>query len=66
MIFLTKKLPKIIRHKLTGNMYKIYQKDLQICFDFMNVILLYRDQTHVSPTHVVIFRVVGARIQIYL
>ena len=47
-------------------MYKIYQKDLQICFDFMNVILLYSDQTHVSATHVVIFRVVGARIQIFL
>jgi hypothetical protein len=33
---------------------------------FMNVILLYGDHRHVSATRVAIFRVVSARIQIYL
>jgi len=32
-------------------------------FGFMNVILLHSDHRHVSATHVVIFRVVSARIQ---
>jgi len=33
-------------------------------FGYMNVILLYSNHQHVSATHVDIFRVVGARIQI--
>jgi len=33
-------------------------------FGFMNVILLYSDLRHASATHVVIFRMVSARIQI--
>jgi hypothetical protein len=35
-------------------------------FEFMNVILLYSDQRRVSGTHVTIFSVVSARIQICL
>jgi hypothetical protein len=35
-------------------------------FDYMNLILLYSDQRHVSATHVAILRVKSARIQIYL
>jgi len=35
-------------------------------FRFMNVILLYSDHRHVSASRVTIFRVVSARIQIYL
>jgi hypothetical protein len=35
-------------------------------FRFMNVILLHSDHQHVSTTRVAIFRVVSARIQIYL
>jgi len=33
---------------------------------FMNVILLFIDHQHVVATHVAIFRMVSARIQIYL
>ena len=32
---------------------------------FVNVIVLYSDHRHVSATHVVIFRAVSARLQIY-
>jgi hypothetical protein len=35
-------------------------------FGGMNVILLHSDQQHVLVTHVAIFRVVRARIQVYL
>jgi len=35
-------------------------------FGFMNVILLYSDHRHVSATHMAIFRLVGAKIQLYL
>jgi hypothetical protein len=35
-------------------------------FGFMNVILLHSDHQPVSTTHVVIFRVVSSRIQIYV
>jgi len=35
-------------------------------FGFMNVILLYGDHGHVSAIHMANFRVVSARIQIYL
>ena len=35
-------------------------------FASMNAILLYSDRRHVSATHVTIFRVVRARIRIYL
>jgi hypothetical protein len=35
-------------------------------FGFMDVILLYSNHVHVSATHVAIFRVVSARMQIYL
>jgi hypothetical protein len=35
-------------------------------FGFMKVILLYSDKQHVLATHVAIFRVLSARIQIYL
>jgi len=33
---------------------------------FINVIILHSDRRHVSVTHVAIFRVVSARIQIYI
>jgi len=35
-----------------NSMYKIYLKDQQLHFGFMNVILLYSDYQHVSATHV--------------
>jgi len=35
-------------------------------FGFMHAVLLYSNNRHVSATHVSIFRVVSARIQIYL
>jgi len=35
-------------------------------FGFMNIILLHSNHRHVSATHVGIFGVVSARIQIYL
>jgi len=35
-------------------------------FGFTNVFILYSDHRHVSAVHVAIFRVVSARIQIYL
>jgi len=35
-------------------------------FGFMNVILLHNDHRHVSVTNVAIFRVVNAKLQIYL
>jgi len=35
-------------------------------FGYLNAILLYRDNRHVSATRVSIFRVVSTRIQIYL
>jgi len=35
-------------------------------FGCMSAILLYNDHRHVLATHIPIFRVVGARIQIYL
>jgi len=34
-------------------------------FGFMNAILLYNDHWHVLATHVTIFKVVSASIQIY-
>ena len=34
-------------------------------FGFMNIILLHINHRHVSATHMAIFRVVSARIQIY-
>jgi len=47
-------------------MYNIYYKQQKMHFGFMNVILLYSDNCHVWANHVVIFRVVSARIQTYL
>ena len=35
-------------------------------FGFMNIILLHSDHWYVSAIHVAIFRMVSARIQIYL
>ena len=35
-------------------------------FGFMIVILLYSDLQHVSATHIAIFTVAGARIQLHL
>ena len=47
-------------------MYKIDLKTKQTHFSFMNLILLYSYHQHVSATHVVIFRVLNVRIQIYV
>ena len=35
-------------------------------FDYMNIVLLYSDQRHVSANHVAIFGVESARKEIYL
>jgi hypothetical protein len=48
------------------NYIYICSKDKQMHFGFMKLILLYSDYRHVSATHVEIFRVVSARIQIYI
>jgi len=42
-----------------------FLKQQKIYFDFVIVILLHSKHRHVSATHVAIFRVVSARIQIY-
>ena len=42
------------------------QQNVKNAITCMNVILLHRDHRHVSFTHVAVFRVVSARIQIYL
>jgi hypothetical protein len=47
-------------------MYKIPLKDQQKHFGSINVILLYSAHRHVSATHVAIFGVVSAGIQMYL
>jgi len=46
--------------------HKIYQKDQQMHFGFMSVILLHSGHRNISTTHVAIFRVVRASIQMYL
>jgi hypothetical protein len=43
---------------------KYFKKTQQMHFGCMNVILLYSDKRHVSATHVAIFRMVSASIQI--
>jgi len=50
----------------TCNNVKFIKKIYQTYFGFMNIILLHSDHWHVLATHLAIFRVVRARIQIYL
>jgi len=47
-------------------LHKTLYKDQKELFGFMNVILLHSDHQYVSATRVAIFRVVRARMQIYL
>ena len=47
-------------------MHKIFQRDQHMFFVYMNGILFCNGHRHVSVKHVAIFRVMGARIQIYL
>jgi hypothetical protein len=48
------------------SLHKIYEKEQIMHFGFINATLLDSDHRHVSGTHAAIFRVVSARIQIYL
>jgi len=47
-------------------MYEINLKDQHMYFGCLNVIVLYRDNRHVSATRVSIFRVVSTRTQMNL
>ena len=47
-------------------MNTVYYKEQQTHFGLINVILLYRDQRHVTAIQVFIFRVVSATIQTYI
>jgi len=51
---------------IIGIYHDARSSECQMHFGFMRIILLYSDHRHVSTTHVTIFRVVSARIQIYI